>query len=140
VFIVARSEAARIVSTGVRLGTSLPAAATATGRVLLAAMGEDELDQALREYQPLRSTARSLITVSDIRDRVVRAREEGYSFTDEEIEIGVRALAVPVLDVNGTARAAMSVSAFAARISMDEMMERFLPVLKRQARRLGNML
>lgn len=137
---VARAESARIVSAGVRVGASLPAHASATGRVLLAALTDEELDDHLRRAQPQRTTPHTLVTVADIRSRVHRARVEGVSYTDEELELGMRTMAVPVVDAAGRTQAAMSVSAFTARVSREEMEGRFLDVLRREAARLGKML
>jgi IclR family pca regulon transcriptional regulator len=137
---VARAESARIVSAGVRVGASLPAHASSTGRVLLGALSDDELDDHLRRARPQRTTPRTLITVADIRDRVRQARAEGVAYTDEELELGMRTMAVPVVDTMGQTHAAMSVSAFTARVSLAEMQGRFLQVLQRQAARLGSML
>ncbi len=137
---VARAEASRIVSAGVRLGSRLPAYASATGRVLLASLADDERDARLRQAAPEATTDNTLLTVDEVRSRVQEAREEGYAYTDEELEYGVRTMAVPVVDSTGTTHAAMSVSAFAARTRLDEMRSRFLPVLRREAESLGRML
>lgn len=137
---VARAEAIHIVSAGVRVGTRLPAYASASGRVLLGTLSDEELDLHLGGYEPKPSTQNTLVTIADIRRRVEEARVQGASFTDEELELGVRTMAVPVRDPAGRVHAAMTVSASAGRISLAEMRERFLPVLRREAERLGRML
>lgn len=137
---VARAEGPRLVTTGVRLGSRLPAHASATGRVLLGALSDDELNVHLRSATPVRTTENTLLTVSEIRDRVIRARTDGYAYTDEELELGMRTMAVPVLDRSGNTCGAMSISAFAARMTLDEMRDRFIPVLQSEAARLGQML
>jgi IclR family pca regulon transcriptional regulator len=105
---VARAEAERIVSTGVRVGARLPAHCSATGRVLPAA--------------------------------VEAVRIDGHATSDEELELGMRAVAVPVTDARGRTVAAMSVSASSARVTADEMHRDFVPVLAGHAARLGRML
>lgn len=137
---VARAEVQRIVSTGVRIGARLDACASATGRVLLAALPEDELDTHLERCRPRRTTPNTLTAPAEIRDRIELARAEGYALTDEELELGMRTLAVPVRDPRGATHAAMAVSAFTARVSLDEMRERFIPALRRHAERLGRLL
>lgn len=137
---VARAEAVHMVAAGVRLGARLPAYASASGRVLLAGLSEDELERHLQGIQPVRTTPNTLVTISDIRRRVEEARVAGYSFTDEELELGVRTMAVPVKDSAGRVHAAMTVSASAGRISLDVMRTKFLPVLQAEAARLGMML
>jgi IclR family pca regulon transcriptional regulator len=72
---------------------------------------------------------------------VVRhVREEGFAISDEELELGMRAIAVPVTDGAGRTVAAMSVSASAARVSAERMRREFVPVLRREASRLGRKL
>jgi IclR family transcriptional regulator, pca regulon regulatory protein len=71
---------------------------------------------------------------------VQRAREEGVSYTDEELELGIRTMAVPVRDSSGRVQAAMSAAAFASRTPLAELQSTFLPVLRKHADRLGRML
>lgn len=137
VFFVARSESSHTASTGMRVGARRPAVQTAAGRVLLAALGDDEVSALLDGFTPVRMTDGTTLTVLAARDRIRQAGELGYSFTDEDLEIGVRAIAVPVIDSSGTTAAAMSISALSARFSMEVMRERFLPVLFEHAARLG---
>jgi IclR family transcriptional regulator, pca regulon regulatory protein len=80
------------------------------------------------------------MTIPEIRSRIELARAEGVAFTNEELELGVRSMAVPVTDSAGTVRAAKTASTFTARASIGEMRDKFLPVLQRQATELGRML
>src|SRR3954469_7211143 len=114
---VARAEAGRIVSAGVRLGARLPAHASATGRVLLGALPDNEVDAVLARADLRGTTARTLTTAEAIRQRVRRARDEGGAYTDEELEVGIRTMAVPVRDSAGRLQAAMSAAAFASRVT-----------------------
>ncbi|MFH5822886.1 IclR family transcriptional regulator C-terminal domain-containing protein [Georgenia sp. AZ-5] len=140
VVFVARAEVQRLVTAAVRLGAQLPAHASASGRVLLAALPDPELDARLAGCEPVQTTPRTLLTAGDIRKRVEQARRAGYSLTDEELEMGIRTLAVPIQDSAGRTQAAMSVSTLAARVSLEELDERFLPVLQNHAARLGRQL
>jgi IclR family pca regulon transcriptional regulator len=137
---VARAEAERIVAAGVRVGVRLPAHTSATGRILLAALPDEELDAYLADCRPEARTEKSLIDVTEIRRRIVLARTEEVTFTDEELELGMCSMATPVKDAQGNTRAALSVSAFAARVTLQDMREQFLPVLKEHAARIGRML
>ncbi|GAA5165675.1 IclR family transcriptional regulator domain-containing protein [Amycolatopsis dongchuanensis] len=137
---VARAEVHRIVSTGVRLGARLPAYASATGRVLLAGLPEEERERYLRTCEPRRTTPHSVTTIPEIRDRIEAAAAEGFAVTDEELELGMRSMAVPVVDSAGRVHAAMSTSVFVARVTMEEMRRRYLPVLRAQAAALGRLL
>jgi IclR family pca regulon transcriptional regulator len=137
---VARSEVTRIVNTGVRVGASLPAYASATGHVLLAGLGDAELDEYLAHAQLRARTPKTPVTRTEIVERVLGVRRDGYAATDEELEIGLRSIAVPVMDSRRRIAAAMSVSAFAARVPLAEMLATFLPPLREHAALLGRMI
>jgi IclR family pca regulon transcriptional regulator len=137
---VARAEARRIVAAGVRLGARLPAYASSTGRVLLAALPDDELDALLARIVPTATTPNTLVDIAEIRERIVQARTDDLSDTDEELAMGMRTLAVPVRNSHGHTVAAMSVSLFTARMTREEMLEQCLPVLRDHAAQLGRML
>lgn len=137
---IARAAVQRIVSLGVRLGARLPAYASATGRVLLSGMPRDQRETYLAAISPQATTPQTVIDVDAIRARIERAGIDGYSLTDEELELGMRTLAVPVVDSNGQVRAAMSTSAFTARVTVEELTDRHLPVLRKQAAELGRLL
>ncbi|SJM47733.1 Pca regulon regulatory protein PcaR [Actinomycetales bacterium JB111] len=140
VVFVARAEVRRIVAAGVRLGARLPVLSSASGRVLLAAQPPEATEALLANWSPTRSTPATLDTPDAIRERIDRAREDGYSMTDEELESGMRTLSVPVVDSRGTTRAAMSVAAFTSRATVADLVDRFVPVLRREADRLGRTL
>jgi IclR family pca regulon transcriptional regulator len=137
---VARAEAERIVSTGVRVGARLPAHCSATGRVLLAALDDEELAAYLARGNRARRTVRTLVAPEDITAAVQAVRIDGHATSDEELELGMRAVAVPVTDARGRTVAAMSVSASSARVTADELHRDFVPVLAGHAARLGRML
>lgn len=137
---VARSEVPRIVNTGVRVGAALPAYVSSTGQVLLAGLPIEELHAYLHRCRPVARTPSTPVRKADILARVDRARTERLAITDQELELGLRSMAVPVQDSRGRTVAAMSVSASAARVSVAELRERFLPVLRRHADALGRVL
>jgi IclR family transcriptional regulator, pca regulon regulatory protein len=133
---IARAEAEHIVSTGVRIGAHLPAYCSATGRVLLSQFaGKDILERIGRKALPAR-TPRTLTKPTDIVAEICSVREKGYAISDEELELGIRALAVPVAGSNGEIVAAVSVSASSARVRAVELSKRFLPILQSCARML----
>lgn len=137
---VARAEAPRIVSTGVRLGARLPAYACATGRVLLMDLDEDALNAYLDKCRPERRTPKTLTDVSAIKVRIEEERVDAVAFTDEELELGMRSMAVPVKNAQGRTMAALSVSVFTARATLEDMRRGFLPVLRDHADKIGRLL
>lgn len=137
---VARAEAAHIVLASVRVGSALPACGSATGRVLLAGLRDDEVDHHLETCQPVVRTPMTVVDKGALRSLVLAARRNGYACTDEELELAMRSVAVPVLDSRGHTRAALSSSAFSVRSSLQTMINTFVPVLTRHAGAIGRML
>jgi IclR family pca regulon transcriptional regulator len=137
---IARAEAVRIVSTGVKIGGRLPAYCSATGRVLLSGLPEETVRAHLESVPMKRLTDRTLANVTAVLKAVRRAAEEGYAISNEELEIGMSAMAVPVKNRSGEIEAAISVSVFSGRVSVATLEEKFLPVLRASAERLQRSL
>jgi IclR family transcriptional regulator, pca regulon regulatory protein len=138
---VARSAAtSRIMSVDLSIGSRLPAYCTSMGRVLLAHLPAPELAAyfarvELRPYTQFTLTSRERL--GKVLDGV---RSDGYSIVDQELEIGLRSIAVPVTDASGRAVAAMNIGAQASRASARQMEQQFLPALRTAARDLGLLL
>jgi IclR family transcriptional regulator, pca regulon regulatory protein len=135
---VARSSTTRrIMSVDLGIGTRLPAYCTSMGRVLLAHLGPAERDDYFGRIKLVAHTSRTQIAPDKLRkdlDAVVRA---GYAIVDQELELGLRSIAVPVRDLAGKVVAAMNISTQASRVSIAELERRFLPELTSGARELG---
>jgi IclR family pca regulon transcriptional regulator len=134
---VARAESQRIVTMNVRLGARLPAHASASGRVLLAAQSDEQIEALLRTVRFASTGPKALTSAEQVMDRIRQVRAEGMAVTDEELEPGIRTAAVPVRDSSGTLRAALSLAVSAARVSIDELVERHIPEMQRAASLLG---
>ncbi|HZD90280.1 MAG TPA: IclR family transcriptional regulator C-terminal domain-containing protein [Pseudolabrys sp.] len=134
---VGRAEAARLVSARVSLGTRAPAHALAVGRVLLGAWSDEKLRAYLRQVKPEATTKKSLTGKTQLFDAVRKAQELGYALLDEELEIGLRAIAVPVTDSHGLLIAAIGASTSAARFTASQMIKEFIPILREHAAKLG---
>lgn len=127
---VARAAVRRIMSVSISVGTRFTAYTTSMGRVLLAAT-----DAALPEVLE-HPTPRSLATVADLRAELARVREQGFSLVDQELEIGLRSLAVAITDAAGSTVAAINVSVAAGAHSLDELTDELLPRLRTTAARV----
>ena len=136
VLFVARAEAEQIISTGVRIGARLPAYCSATGRVLLSGLDDKDFRTIVGKKSFAQRTAKTLTRPADIVAEVLSVREAGFSLSDEEIELGMRSLAVPVRDLDGKLVAAMSVSVYSARVSRHALTKTLLPVVQECASQL----
>ncbi|HWV86999.1 MAG TPA: IclR family transcriptional regulator C-terminal domain-containing protein [Capillimicrobium sp.] len=117
VIYVARVPVSRIMTVSINVGTRLPAHRTSMGRVLLAAQGAAPDDPVLRE-------------------KLERVRRDGYALVDQELEEGLRSIAVPIHDRGGTVVAAMNLSTHAGRRTIDAMRRELLPPLRETAARI----
>jgi IclR family transcriptional regulator, pca regulon regulatory protein len=128
---VARIPARRIMSAAISVGSRLPAFHTALGRVQLGFLDDAEIWRRLKSVRIEAYTPYTIIDVQALYDRIRADREQGFSIVDEELEQGLRAMAVAVVDRAGQAVGAINLSTHATRITRNEMRARFLPELRR---------
>ncbi|MFC7554490.1 IclR family transcriptional regulator C-terminal domain-containing protein [Pseudoroseomonas wenyumeiae] len=129
VIYVARSAARRIMSVSLGVGSRLPAHCTSLGRALLSMLPEARLEAFLANLPPE--------AAGHTRAAVLAARAAGYALVNEELEPGLRSVAMPVRDMRGRCVAAINIGAHAGRAT-DEVVETlFLPALRRAVARLG---
>ncbi len=133
---VARANVTRIMAIDLGVGTRLPAFCTSIGRVLLANLPPDEMEALLSRIEFTRYTERTLTSVEKLRQVLVSVRREGYALVDQELELGLRSMAVPVQNHLGRVIAAINVGAHGQRVSMQDMQTRFLPYLRAAAQEL----
>ncbi|ATE56173.1 IclR family transcriptional regulator domain-containing protein [Actinosynnema pretiosum] len=111
---VARVPTKRIMSVTISVGTRFPAHATAMGRVLLAAQDRAWLDEYLAKARLERLTSRTVVDARRLRQELDVVRGQGWALVDQELEDGLRSLAVPVRGPRGVV-AAVNVSAHTSR-------------------------
>jgi IclR family transcriptional regulator, pca regulon regulatory protein len=134
---VARSATRRIMSVGLGVGSRLPAHATSMGRALLAFLPPADLDAFCKRAPFPRLTSRTITDADGMRRELIRVRERGYALVDEELELGLRSIAVPVLEPSGLPVVAINISVAAAQMSALDMREKLLPVLLSTVKGLG---
>jgi IclR family pca regulon transcriptional regulator len=127
---IARSTARQSLSIGLSVGTRLPAYCSATGRVLLAALPDAGVMKLLGQAELRKLTPKTVVDAGQLLKEIRRARAQGYAIVDEELEIGLRSIAVPVRDSTGDVVAAMSLAVRAQRMAREQMAERLLPALE----------
>jgi IclR family transcriptional regulator, pca regulon regulatory protein len=137
---VARSPVTRIMSVDLRVGSRLPAFCTSMGRVLLASVPAEELRRCIAQLSLTRYTDRTVSSREKLRRLLHSVEREGYAIVDQELEVGLRSIAVPLLDLSGRVVAALNASTQAQRVPLQEMQARFLPALQAAARELSLLL
>jgi len=133
---VARSGAARTVANDLGMGTRLPAFCTSIGRVLLANLSPEELERVMPRIEFKRNTDRTTMSAIKLRNVLMTVRREGYAIVDQELESGLRSMAVPVRNPAGRVAAAIEVEVRGQNVSVQHMQTRFLPYLRAAAQEL----
>lgn len=129
---VARVAVPKLIALRVDIGTKFPAVVTSQGKVLLAALDDEERARVLAE--PTRSGLEPAgIDPAELAEELRTVRARGWAMADEELARGVRSIAVPVRDGDGVVRAAMNVTVHAAETSLDTLTEDYLPLLMQTA-------
>jgi IclR family transcriptional regulator, pca regulon regulatory protein len=132
---VARVPVSRIMTVAISVGTRFPAYATSMGRVLLAGLPEPELEQYLSGLNPKSLTNRTVNSIETLRTELERVRAQGWALVNQELEEGLRAVAAPIRDPDGTVVAALNISAHASR-TLESMRRDLLPPLLAAAARI----
>ncbi len=124
---VARVPVSRIMTVSIDIGTRFPAFATSMGRVLLAGLSKPELDEYLARVTLTPLTGRTIDTPDMLRTELDQVRADGYCVVDQELEEGLRSLAAPIRDRDGTVVAAVNISTQAARYSTEAVHDVLVP-------------
>lgn len=133
---IARANVTRIMAIDLGVGSRLPAFCTSMGRVLLADLPPEKLEEFLARVEFKRYTDRTVSNAEKLRQVLRTVNRNGYSIVDQELEIGLRSMAVPLQNPNGKVVAALNVGAHAQRVSTQDMQTRFFPQLRAAAQEL----
>ncbi|MGW1228125.1 IclR family transcriptional regulator domain-containing protein [Streptomyces sp. NPDC002530] len=133
---VARVATRRIMNVNITVGTRFPAYATSMGRVLLAALPKEERDARLARSAPHALTEHTVTDRDELRAALDTVRAEAWALVDQELEAGLRSLAVPVRDRRGAVVAAVNVAMHASSRSLEECASEVLPALRDAASRI----
>jgi len=135
---VARIPGRHILSVALHVGTRLPAWCTSMGRVLLADMPPADLRRFLASARIIAHTPKSITDHENLEHEIANVAVQGFAIIDEELEIGLRPIAVPVRDRAGRVVAAINISTQSSRFSPDEMKALILPALRDAAGSIEN--
>ncbi len=130
---LARAAQRRVMSIGLMPGSRLPAHCTSMGRVLLAALPADEARAIIEASDLTPRTPHSLTDPVEIMGRVDAARRDGYAVIDQEVELGLRSIAVPLYSVHARVVAALNTGVAAVQADAGDLAGLYLePLLKVQ--------
>ncbi|MFC5497662.1 IclR family transcriptional regulator C-terminal domain-containing protein [Caenimonas terrae] len=137
---VARSTHRRSLSSGLGIGVRLPAYASATGRVLLAEQPVAQVEFMLNRMSRPALTPRTRTGMREILREIALVRTRGYAISDEELELGLRSVAVPIRNGRGELVAAMSLSVATSRMTRDQLVDKLVPELDAARRTFAALL
>ncbi|MFN7993468.1 MAG: IclR family transcriptional regulator [Bryobacteraceae bacterium] len=101
------------------IGKRMDVHCTALGKALTAYLPEEQVEALVRRRGMLRHNDNTIATLKRLKDELEQVRRLGYSIDDEEEEIGVRCIGAPVLNSDGLAVAAISITGSTAQISSE---------------------
>lgn len=136
---IARSAGRKIMQVQITVGTRFSAYATSMGRVLLAALSPQELERVLAASSLTALTPHTRTTARALATEIASVRTNGYAFVDQELELGLRSLAVPIHNASGRVIAAVNIST-GISLTPEQTIETFLPALRACAARIESEL
>ena len=140
VICIAAATTSRAMSQPMQPGTRVPAFCSGNGRVLLAGMAPAALESWLGQQRPISLTPHTITDPEHLRLEISRARNQGYACVDQEVEAGLRTVAVPLKNYRGEVVAALNVCAHVSRMSMGDMVAQCLPPLQQAQAHLRMLL
>jgi len=137
---IARAVPVRPVTVGLGVGYRLPLFCSALGRVLASAMADSDLDTFLAQLKPVRFTRQTVVAKPEIRRLIIDVRKKGYALADQEAELGIRSIAVPLVRFDGRLIAALNIGVPPEQASAKAMIADYLPLLLKEAAALRERL
>ncbi|MCW5720601.1 MAG: helix-turn-helix domain-containing protein [Devosia sp.] len=127
---VARAAQRKVMSIALMPGSRLPAFCTSMGRVMLAALPAEAARAVLQSGPLLARTAHTKTDIAALLAELVRVRENGFALIDQEVELGLRSIAVPLFNARGSVVAALNLGIAAGQVGFDELAPKFLAPLR----------
>ena len=135
---IARVPIRRIMSVKINIGTRMPAHATSMGRVLLAGLATPDLKAMISNLEILKYTHNTITSKSVLLQEINKVKAQGWSINDQELEYGLRSIAVPILNKAEEIIASINISTTAQSNSLESMEAMFLPELKLTAKKISD--
>ncbi len=133
---IARSVPARPPSVGLGIGFRLPVFCGALGRAFMSTQSDQEIDAFLAGLRPVRFTRQTVVAKSEIRRLIIDARRKGFALADQEVEVGIRSIAVPLVRFDGKAIAALNIGVHPEQVPAKVMIAEYAPLLLKEAAKL----
>ena len=140
VYVLRVNAAERIIGANLRIGSRLPYYATSLGKALVAWLPESDRKRIWESAKIEAFTENTITTFEGLEEHFTKSRAQGYTEGNDELEVGLRSVAVPIFNRKGETIAAMNISTNLMRSSEQQIIEKFLPALKDGADRLNRII
>jgi len=137
---VAGVQAHNIISVGITIGSRQSAFYTANGRVLLAAQPDQYWDNIIKNAQLVPRTKHSITNRTKFREELELVRDQGWSLVDQELELGLLSIAIPLRFRSGILAGSINIAVPSIRATVDEMVDIYLPHLQSTAEKIQHSL
>jgi IclR family pca regulon transcriptional regulator len=137
---LAKATPDRVMAVSINVGNKTPACATSTGRILLAGESDQALHRYLDGLDLTQYTSRTVSNKVDLHKIILEARKNGYTIVDEEFEVGIRSISVPIRDSRGNVIAALNACCPSSRFSLSGMKRELVPKLMDAADKINGLL
>jgi len=117
-----------------RLGQRSPVHATASGQILLSDLPGETVDQIIVQTGLKRFTARTIISASGLKKRLMEVRKHGYVVANAEYKPDLCVIATPIRDHHGKVSAALMTALHSERARRSKaLVNQIVDILKREA-------
>jgi len=137
---IARAAQRRVISIGLMPGSRLPVHCTSMGRALLAAMPENQARSILENLDLSPRTPNSLADIDSLMVEIARVREQGFALVNQEVELGLISISVPILNGRGDTVAALNTGFAAIAVGVEDAVRDYLPKLQEVQTRLKRVI
>jgi len=136
---VARFKTEQIMPTELHIGSRLPLHCTSMGKAILAHLPEEELSELLDRITFSQLTHRTITTREALLEELEKVRKQGYAVNDEELSVGLRSIAAPIMQDNRPV-AAINIAVPTARYNVEQLAKNFSGPLLKTAKTISEVL
>jgi IclR family pca regulon transcriptional regulator len=127
----------REIDLNLHVGARLPAYCTAMGKAILAFVPEDRREELIARIDFVVRGPNTITDADAFRVELARIRAAGIAVNDEELAYGLRSIAAPIQAHSGEVLAALNLAIHRTMGSMDELIARFGPAVKKTANEIS---
>lgn len=140
VMFIAHSTSYRLVSAKAGIGMRIPLYCSAAGKAILANLPDDDARDFISTRTFEKLTPKSKTTFDELWAELMKVRADGYAISNEELELGLLSISLPVPNAQGRVNLAITVSMHTGRMTVEQMVENILPELRTGQQKLISML